>query len=101
MKSLLIVLFVVIFSLTTFGQEVSTMNGRYEGYIDGTYVFTADDDYSTEFMNVTSDVTSKYDLKSQKFIGRQFSIYFTVDSELDKDDEEIQISTITRLLMPE
>ncbi|MDF4221490.1 MULTISPECIES: hypothetical protein [Maribacter] len=101
MKSLLIVLFVAVSSLTTFGQETSTMNGTYEGYIDGVYVFTDGEGYSTEFTNVVDEVTSKYDLKSQKLVGKQFSITFTVDSELDEDDEEIQVSTITGLLMPE
>ncbi|WP_291963684.1 hypothetical protein [Maribacter sp.] len=100
MKSLLIVLFVAVSSLTTFGQETSTMNGTYEGYIDGVYVFTDGEGYSTEFTNVVDEVTSKYDLKSQKLVGKQFSITFTVDSELDEDDEEIQVSTITGLLMP-
>ena len=101
MKSLLIVLFVAVSSLTTFSQETSTMNGTYEGYIDGVYVFTDGEGYSTEFTNVVDEVTSKYDLKSQKLVGKQFSITFTVDSELDEDDEEIQVSTIAGLLMPE
>ncbi|WP_396632035.1 hypothetical protein [Maribacter sp. R86514] len=100
MKSLLIVLFVAVSSLTTFGQETSTMNGTYEGYIDGAYVFSDGEGYKTEFNNVTSEVIAEYDLNGQKFVGRQFSITFTVDSEMDEDDEEIQVSTITGLLMP-
>jgi hypothetical protein len=101
MKSILIVLFVAVSSLTTFGQDTSTMNGTYEGYINGAYVFTDGEGDSVEFNNAVSAVTSKYDLNSQKFIGKQFSITFTIDSELDEDDEEIQVSTIVNLLMPE
>ncbi|MGB2758902.1 MULTISPECIES: hypothetical protein [Maribacter] len=101
MKSLLIVLFVAVSSFTTFGQDTGTMNATYEGYSNGVYSFTDDEGEIVEFNNVTNEVSSKYDLTSQKFVGRQFSITFTVDSELDEDDEEIQVSTIVDLLMPE
>lgn len=100
MKSLLIVLFVAVSSLTTFGQETSTMNGTYEGYIDGVYVFSDGEGYTTEFSNITDDVANEFDLNSEKFVGNQFMITFTVDSEMDEDDEEIQVSTIVKLLMP-
>ena len=100
MKSLLIVLFVAVSSLTTFGQETSTMNGTYEGYIDGVYVFSDGEGYTTEFSNITDDVANEFDLNSEKLVGKQFMITFTVDSEMDEDDEEIQVSTIVKLLMP-
>lgn len=100
MKSLLIVLFVAVSSLTTFGQETSTMIGTYEGYIDGVYVFSDGEGYTTEFSNITDDVANEFDLNSEKFVGNQFMITFTVDSEMDEDDEEIQVSTIVKLLMP-
>ena len=101
MKSILIVLFVAVSSLTTFGQDTSTMNGTYEGYINGAYVFSDGEGSTAEFTNITDDVENAYDLNSQKFVGKQFMITFVVDSELDEDDEEIQVSTIVKLLMPE
>ncbi|WP_405410282.1 hypothetical protein [Maribacter sp. Asnod1-A12] len=101
MKSLLIVLFVTISSWTAYGQETGTMNGTYEGYSNGVYIFSDDDGESVEFNNVSYEASKRYDLTSQKFVGRQFAITFTVDSELDEDDEEIQTTTITGILMPE
>lgn len=101
MKSLLIVLFVSISTLTAYGQDESTMNATYEGFINGTYVFTDDEGERVEFNNIANGVSAKYDLNSSKFVGRQFSITFTIDLEMDEDDEEIQVSTITNLLMPE
>ncbi|MDO6470273.1 hypothetical protein [Maribacter sp. 1_MG-2023] len=100
MKSLLIVLFVAVSSLTSYGQDTSTINGTYEGYIDGVYAFSDGEGYTTEFTNITDDVANEFDLTSEKFVGKQFIITFTVDSELDEDDEEIQVSTIVKLLMP-
>lgn len=100
MKSILIVLFVAVSSLTTFGQDTSTMNGTYEGYINGAYVFSDNEGSTAEFNNITDDVANEFDLNGQKFVGKQFTITFIVDSELDEDDEEIQVSTIVELLMP-
>ncbi|TDT47154.1 hypothetical protein CLV90_1226 [Maribacter spongiicola] len=100
MKSILIVLFVAVSSLTTFGQDTSTMNGTYEGYINGAYVFSDNEGNTAEFNDITDDVANEFDLNSQKFVGKQFTITFIVDSELDEDDEEIQVSTIVELLMP-
>ncbi|APQ18065.1 hypothetical protein [Maribacter hydrothermalis] len=102
MKSILIVLFVAITSFTTtYGQNTETMNGTYEGYIDEMYVFTDSDGYRAEFTNVSNEISTKFELTSDTYVGRQFMITFTVDTELDEDEEEIQISTIVNLEMPE
>jgi len=101
MKSVLIVFFVTLSSLSAFGQDTDKMDGTYEGYIDGAYVFTDSDGYKAEFTSVTNDVSTKYDLTSQKYVGMQFMITFTVDTEIDEEDEEIQVSTIVELVMPE
>jgi len=102
MKSLLVVLFV---ALTSFGsvysQDVEKMDGTFEGYEDGMYIFTDNDGYKAEFTHVTNDVSQKYNLTDQTLVGKQFIITFTVDTEMDEDDEEIQVSTITGLIMPE
>ncbi|WP_282049349.1 hypothetical protein [Maribacter aquivivus] len=100
MKSLLIVLFVAVSSLTSYGQDTSTMNATYVGYVDGAYVFSDSEGYNAEFTNITDNVANEFDLNSQKFVGKQFTITFIVDTELDEDDEEIQVSTIVELLMP-
>lgn len=102
MKSILIVLFVAITSFTTtYGQDTENMNGTYEGYIDGMYVFTDSDGYKAEFTNVTNEISTKFDLTSDTYVGKQFMVTFTVETELDEDDEDIQVSTIIDLVMPE
>ena len=102
MKSILIALFVTVTSLSIgYSQDVEKMDGTFVGLEDGMYVFTDNDGYKTEFNHISSTVSQKYDLTDAKYIGKQFIISFTVDTELDEDDEDIQVSTITDLLMPE
>lgn len=102
MKTILAVLFV---SLSTMMgpslQETEKMNGTYAGYEDGRYIFTDSDGYKTEFNYISEEVSQKFDLTDEKYIDKQFVITFTIDSEMDEDDEEIQVSTIVGLVMPQ
>ncbi|TLP75469.1 hypothetical protein [Maribacter sp. ACAM166] len=102
MKSILVVLFVTFTSFgSVYSQDVEKMDGTYVGYEDGVYVFTDNDGYKAEFTNITNDVSQEYNLTDTKYIGKQFIISFTVDTEMDEDDEDIQVSTIVGLVMPE
>lgn len=102
MKSIIIVLFATFSSFTSvYSQDVEKMNGTFLGYEDGMYTFTGSDGYKAEFTNTTNEVSQKYDLTDKQYIGKQFMISFTVDTEIDEDDEEIQVSTIVMLIMPQ
>ncbi|WP_419214009.1 hypothetical protein ACNR9Q_07605 [Maribacter sp. X9] len=102
MKLIFTVLFV---TLTAIGnllvQETEKTNGTYVGHEDGIYVFMDGDGYKSEFSHVTEEVMKQFDLNSQDYIGKQFIITFTVDTELDENEEEIEVSTIVGLLMPQ
>jgi hypothetical protein len=102
MKSILVVLFV---ALSSFGnlnvQETDKMNATFAGYEDGMYVFTDSDGYQSEFNYVSQDVSQQFDLTDKQYVGKQFTITYTVDTEIDEEDEEIQVSTIVGLMMPQ
>ena len=101
MKSILIVLFVAITSITNVNlQETEKMNGTFVGYEDGIYIFTDDNGNKTEFNYLSEQARSKYDLIDESFINKQFIINFTVNTEMDEQEEEMQVSTIVDLLMP-
>lgn len=102
MKSILVVLFVALSSFASvYGQDVEKLDGTFLGYEDGVYAFTDNDGYRAEFTNITGEASQQYNLTDQKYVGKQFIITFTVDTELDEDDEEIQVSTIVSLMMPQ
>ncbi len=102
MKSILVVLFVTLTSLSSvYCQDAEKMNGTFASYEDGVYVFTDKDGYNAEFTNMTDEVSQKYNLTDNTYIGKQFIITFIVETEMDEFDEEIQVSTIIGLTMPE
>jgi hypothetical protein len=101
MKSILIVLFAAITSISNVNlQEAEKIYGTFVGYEDGVYVFKDSDGNTTEFNYLSDEARSKYDLIDDSFVNKQFIIRFTVDTELDEQEEEIQVSTIVDLLMP-
>jgi hypothetical protein len=102
MKSLLVVLFVALTSFSSvYCQDAEKMNGTFAGYENGLYIFTDKDGYDTEFSNITDEVSQKYNLTDKTYIGNQFIITFIVETEMDENDEKIQVSTIIGLIMPE
>lgn len=101
MKTILIVVFVALTSFgSVYGQDVEKMDGTYVGFEDGMYIFTDGEGYKSEFTNMTDEVRKEYDLTGDTYIGKQFVISYTIDTEMDEDDEEIQVSTIIGLVMP-
>jgi len=101
MKTILILVFATFTSIVkVYGQEAQQMNGIYKGYEDGKYIFTDAEDKVIEFNKITIEATKKYDLENQKYVGRQFILYFKVDTVLDDKDVEIQEATIVDILMP-
>ena len=101
MKSILIVLFTAITSIANINlQETEKMNGIFVGYEDGVYVFKDGDGNTTEFNYLSEEARSKYDLIDDSFVNKQFIIKFSIATELDEQEEEIQVATIVDLLMP-
>lgn len=102
MKSILVVLFVALTSLSSvYCQDEEKMNGTFVGFEDDVYVFTDKDGYNAEFANIIDEVSQKYNLTDKTYIGKQFIITFIVETEMDEYDEEIQVSTIIGLTMPQ
>tara|TARA_R110001592_G_scaffold202728_2_gene452304 strand:+ start:2189 stop:2497 length:309 start_codon:yes stop_codon:yes gene_type:complete len=102
MKSIVIVLFVALTSFSSvYCQDAEKMNGTFAGYEDGVYVFTDKDGYNAEFASITDEVSKKYNLTDKTYIGKQFIITFIVETEMDEFDEEVQVSSIVGLTMPE
>ncbi|TVZ16991.1 hypothetical protein [Maribacter sp. MAR_2009_72] len=102
MKSLLTVLFLTLTSLTSaYSQDAEKMDATFVGYEDDMYVFTDNEGYRVEFNNISKEASQKYDLTDPMYVGKQFILTFTVDTEMDEDDEEIQVSTIVTLMMPQ
>lgn len=101
MKSILIIIFAAITSITTINlQETQKMNGTFLGYEDGVYLFKDGNGQTIKFNYLSDTARSKYDLIDDSFVNQQFVITFSENTELDEKEEDLQVATILDLLMP-
>ena len=63
--------------------------------------FTDGEGVKSEFDHVTEEVMKQFDLNGQNYIGKQFILASTVNTELEENEEEIQVNTIVGLIMPQ
>ena len=102
MKAILIPIFFVITTNTNFtGQETESMAGTFNGYEDSIFNFTDTDGYSMEFNHISDEAKDMVDLTDDKYIGKLFQVTFTSESEIDDQDEEMTVNTITAIKMLE
>ncbi|MFD0796775.1 hypothetical protein ACFQZJ_04835 [Maribacter chungangensis] len=98
MKTLFISLLLVVSSLSNkLSQETETITATYDAYEDGIFYFTDTDGYTNEFSHFSKDAKKMYDLTSDEFIGSDFQITYTSETEMDDLDEEITVNTIIAL----
>ncbi len=98
MKTLVISLFCLVLGVTsTATQETETIIAVFDGYEDGIFYFTDTDGYSNAFNYLDESAQKSYDLTSDEFIGKNFQVTYTSDTEMDASDEEISIYTIVAL----
>lgn len=101
-----LLLFVALTGFTSsISQDVSTMEGVYDGHEDYGYNFIYFDENKDErtktFQEIDEAILDKYDFDSEDLIGKKFEITFTteMESEIDEDGNEYEneINTITAL----
>lgn len=97
MKILSILLFsLLITNNTIITKNTETLKATYDGYEDGVYYFSDDDD-TYEFKNADPKVLKAYDLSSKKYEGQDFNITYEIEKKIDEDDEEFEVWTISKL----
>ncbi|WP_040280237.1 hypothetical protein [Psychroserpens damuponensis] len=108
-KSVLITGFlsIFLFVLTSANtdQDTTTFIGIYDGYEDYGYNFieTSDDgdDYTMTLQHLDKSLLKSFDLNSEKLIGTKFSVTYTTETEIEKDEDgyedEVEVYTIIAL----
>lgn len=98
MKTLFISLFLLTSVMTNIvSQDTEKMTATFDYYEDGTFYFVDADGYSNAFSHISKEAKMAYDLTSEDFVGKNFVITYTSDSEMDESDEEIAVTTIVAL----
>ncbi|MFX0555231.1 hypothetical protein ACOCEA_00435 [Maribacter sp. CXY002] len=96
MKTIFVTLFLIASSITSrYSQETLTMTGTFNHYANEVYVFTDEEGNNVEFQDISSDALDVYDLTDKKFEGMLFQVVYTTD--IDEDDEDLEIFTIESL----
>jgi len=103
MKTLGILLFVWITSIGSIekDQETVTIQATFDGYTEGIYSFTENDELLYEFQKIEDAASTKYDLTEDQYIGKTFNVTYTIETEIDNDDEEYQVYSIVDLKLVE
>ncbi|MFD1615615.1 hypothetical protein [Gelatiniphilus marinus] len=86
-------------------QEEIVVNAVFDGHEDYGYNFIAkdkdDEEYTITFHEVKEELLKEFNLKSETFIGKSFSITYKTRVEVFKDnqgnDDENEINTIIML----
>ncbi|ANH61505.1 hypothetical protein [Dokdonia donghaensis] len=92
-------LFIALFTLTTIAYNTTseTVTATFTGYSDETYYFTDSDDLTYAFESISAKAAQEFDLTQDTYKGQQFKITFTTSTELNEDDEEYDMLSITAL----
>lgn len=75
-------------------QDKITIKATFDGYEDEVFYFTDEDENSYEFQKIDPTASNKYDLKDEKFNGKIFEVIYTIETDLDENDDENTIFTI-------
>ncbi len=98
MKILLVSIFLMVSSISNLiGQETESFSGTFNGYENSVFIFTDTDGYDMEFQHMTDEAMAMIDLTDDEYIGKLFQVTFTSETEIDDQDEEITINTITAI----
>ena len=103
MKTLFILLLVWITTMSSIerDQQTATIKATFDGYTEGVYSFTENDELLYEFQKIEDAASMKYDLTDDQYIGKNFNVTYTIETEVDNDDEEYQVYSIVDLKLDE
>ena len=95
MKTIFIALFTVV--TLAFNLQTETVTATFTGYSDGTFYFEDADELTHSFEAMSEAAATQYDLTTDAYQGKTFKVTFTTASEINEDDEEYDVLSITAL----
>ncbi|WP_350286838.1 hypothetical protein [uncultured Croceitalea sp.] len=78
-------------------QEEFVIEATYIGMEEGVYTFIDDDELEYEFSDMDIKASKKYDLDSDKFVGKKFEVTYWMNKETDENDDEYDVYIIVGL----
>lgn len=97
-----IILFFTITCLSIVNQtELYTVKATFDGYEEGTYYFTDEEENNYYFEAIEAEASKKYDLTDDEFIGKKFNVTYKINTEVDEFNEEVDTFVIVKLTLAE
>ncbi len=92
-------IFIALFTAVTLALNLQTDNvtATFTGYADGSYYFVDADELTHSFDTISETAATQYDLTTDAYKGKTFKVSFTSTTEVNEDDEEYEVLSITAL----
>ena len=98
MKKLMILLFTMAsFAFVNQQEEKLTIKATFDGFEEGIYYFTDEEDNSFYFESVSKEAIEKYNLLKEEFLGEMFKVTYKIETKTDEYDEEYESYAIIKL----
>jgi len=102
MKKLMILLFTIAsFAFVNQQEEKLTIKATFDGFEEGIYYFTDEEDESFYFETISKEALAKYNLLKEEFIGESFEVTYKIDTKKDEYNEEYESYVIVKLKLIE
>ncbi|NJB35259.1 MULTISPECIES: hypothetical protein [Flavobacteriaceae] len=75
-----------------------TVAATYDGYVNEMYSFMGDDGTSYDFSDVPAEVLENYDLTSEEWVGKPFKVTFSIETDIDEEDQEFEVYILKKLV---
>lgn len=102
MKKIMILLFTIAsFAFVNQQKEELTIKATFDGFEEGIYYFTDEEDESFYFETISKEALAKYNLLKEEFIGESFEVTYKIDTKKDEYNEEYESYVIVKLKLIE
>lgn len=98
MKALFILLITITSLSNTCVQDNITDELIFIEQVDQYLYFSNSDDESIDFLIKESEL-EKYDFSNEDFVGKKFKVTYETETEIDELDEEVDVRTITNIIL--
>ena len=97
MKTIVLICMITLFNVTNNITSTEVIDANFQGYDGEYYNFKDSSGIPWEFDRISPEALEMYDLSDEKYLNKRFKITYQILSELDDNDDEVEIYQIKQL----
>lgn len=101
MKTLIVLFTIVSLAFGKNTQESITMNATFDGFEDGFYYFTDEEENNFYFETINKESLEQYNLSEEDFIGKYFKVTYKIENKTDENGDLYESYAILNLIIIE